>query len=136
MIALVDTGFLYALFDASDMHHKDAVEALQTPGLEPLLPDTVIVELAYLLQARLGHAQMRAYLKDLLTDLVLVSLTPEDLPRINTLLAEYADANLDFVDASIVAMAERLHVRHILTIDRRDFLLIRPKHIQYFTILP
>ncbi len=136
MIALVDTGFLYALFDAGDMHHKDAVEALQTPGLEPLLPDTVIVELAYLLQARLGHAQMRAYLKDLLTDLVLVSLTPEDLPRINTLLAEYADANLDFVDASIVAMAERLHVRHILTIDRRDFLLIRPKHIQYFTILP
>ena len=63
MIALVDTGFLYALFDAGDAQHRDAVQTLQTPGLEPLLPDTVIVELAYLLQARLGHARMRFYLK-------------------------------------------------------------------------
>ena len=136
MIALVDTGFLYALFDAGDAQHRDAVQTLQTPGLELLLPDTVIVELAYLLQARLGHARMRFYLKNLLADLVLVTLEPDDLPRINALLAEYADANLDFVDASIVALAERLHVRHILTVDRRDFLIVRPKHTPFFTILP
>ena len=136
MIALADTGFLYALFDVHDAHHQDAVEILETPDLEPLLSDTVIVELAYLLQARLGHAQMRFYLKELLTDLFLVTLTPDDLFRINTLLAEYADARLDFVDASIIAIAERLHVQHILTVDRRDFLIVRPKHTPFFTILP
>jgi hypothetical protein len=42
---------------------------------------------------------------------------------------------LDFVDASIVALAERLSIQRILTIDKKDFRIIRPKHCAYFEIL-
>jgi uncharacterized protein len=43
---------------------------------------------------------------------------------------------LDFTDAAIVAIAERSNITRILTLDRRDFTLIRPKHCDYFEILP
>jgi len=137
MIALVDTGFLYALFDMDDVHHNDARKVLENPELEPLLPDTVLVELAYLLLVRLGHYRMREIMKEVVDDpLFLIPLMPEDLPRIEMLLTEYADVRLDFVDVSIVAMAERLNVRHILTVDRRDFQIIRPRHCAHFDISP
>jgi predicted nucleic acid-binding protein len=48
----------------------------------------------------------------------------------------HSDANLDFVDALIVATAERLNITRLLTLDRRDFQLIRPKHCSSFELLP
>jgi predicted nucleic acid-binding protein len=52
------------------------------------------------------------------------------------LLKQYADAKLDFIDALIAAMAERLNIRRLLTLDRRDFQLIRPRHCAGFELLP
>jgi predicted nucleic acid-binding protein len=43
---------------------------------------------------------------------------------------------LGLVDASIVAVAERLKVHAIATTDRRDFSLIRPSHVERFTLVP
>jgi uncharacterized protein len=40
------------------------------------------------------------------------------------------------VDASVVAAAERLDVRQIATVDRRDFGVVRPKHAEAFELLP
>jgi len=40
------------------------------------------------------------------------------------------------VDASIVAVGERLRINTILTTDRRHFSLFRPRHCRSFTILP
>jgi len=48
----------------------------------------------------------------------------------------YADAAIGFVDASVVAIAERLGIRQVWTLDRRDFSLIRPKHVGAFDIVP
>lgn len=39
-------------------------------------------------------------------------------------------------DVSVVAIAERLGVTQIATIDRRDFTLIRPQHVSAFILLP
>jgi len=135
--ALLDTGFLYALFDTDDQHHIGAVNALAGWHGELLLPTAVLVELAYLLQSRLGHAAMRSIMQRLVQQsLYMIPITPPDLVRINNLLTQYADAELDFVDAAIVTLAERFQVRHILTVDRRDFSIIRPHHCDYFEILP
>ena len=60
----------------------------------------------------------------------------DDLSRAVKLLDEYADARLDFVDATIVAIAERLNIRRILTLDRRHFRIIRPHHCEAFELLP
>lgn len=66
----------------------------------------------------------------------IVPLPDSDLERAAELLDQYHDSKLDFVDATIVAMAERLNVRRILTLDRRHFEMIRPRHCPAFEILP
>jgi uncharacterized protein len=96
-----------------------------------------MVETGYLIHARLGHATMRLFVQQLEGNPIeLVSIQKTDLPRIYELLEQYADLELDLVDASVAALAERLNIQRILTVDQRDFRTIRPKHCSYFDILP
>ncbi|MEO0562237.1 MAG: PIN domain-containing protein, partial [Chloroflexota bacterium] len=69
-------------------------------------------------------------------DMPLLPLTRTDFDRALTIMQVYAEADLDFVDSCITAMAERLNIQHICTFDRRDFSIIRPAHVDYFTLLP
>jgi len=48
----------------------------------------------------------------------------------------YADLLLGAVDASVVAIAERLGVKEIATLDRRHFSVVRPRHAEAFSIVP
>ncbi len=96
-----------------------------------------MVETSYLIHARLGHSTMRLFVQQLKgSPLELVSMLKTDFLRIHELLTQYADMELDLVDASIAALAERLTIQRILTVDQRDFRAIRPKHCSYFDILP
>jgi len=52
------------------------------------------------------------------------------------LVVQYADLPLGSVDASVVAVAERLGVTMVMTIDRRHFTVVRPRHVDAFTLLP
>ena len=63
-------------------------------------------------------------------------LVAEDFPRIIELMRQYVDSNIGFVDASVVAVAKRLSIRKILTLDRRHFGVIRPRHCPVLDILP
>ncbi|MFN8483764.1 MAG: PIN domain-containing protein [Anaerolineae bacterium] len=137
MPALLDTGFLYATVDAADKNHTRVIQALAALDDVVLLPSLVLVETSYLLQARLGHAAMRQFIQRLETSPIpFVSIVHEDLPRIHELLEQYADLELDLVDAAIVTLAERLNIRRILTLDQRDFRTVRPRHCDYFEIVP
>ncbi|OQY32449.1 MAG: VapC toxin family PIN domain ribonuclease [Anaerolineaceae bacterium 4572_5.1] len=136
MTALVDTGFLYATLDKGDKNHQRATSVLAALTDDLLLPTIVLVELTYLLQARLGHAAMRLFIQRLENNpLQFQAITKFDVPRIYEFLDQYADMSLDFVDAAIVTLAERLGIQRILTVDK-DFRIIRPRHCEYFEILP
>ncbi|MBB6471663.1 PIN domain-containing protein [Sphaerisporangium rubeum] len=65
-----------------------------------------------------------------------VDLLPADVRRMAELVRICQDARLDPADVSVVAIAERLNVTHIATLDRRDFTLIRPRHVSALTLLP
>ncbi len=65
----------------------------------------------------------------------LVEVTCEDCSRAAEILHIYAEAKIGFVDASLVAVAERLKIRRVLTLDRRHFDMIRPRHCDCFEIL-
>ncbi|QGH70750.1 hypothetical protein GCE65_15545 [Pseudactinotalea sp. HY158] len=52
------------------------------------------------------------------------------------LVARYRDLPLGTVDASVVATAERLDISEIATVDRRHFTVVRPAHVDAFTLLP
>ena len=65
-----------------------------------------------------------------------VDLPSDDLVRIRTLMTQYATLPMDFADASLVVAAERLNLRRIFTLDRRDFLLYRPRNVAAFDVFP
>jgi predicted nucleic acid-binding protein len=51
-------------------------------------------------------------------------------------MVAYDDLPLSFVDASIVAMAERLRISTLLTTRRRHFGIVRPRHVETFMLAP
>ena len=136
MSALIDTGFLYAVLDKGDKNHQRVTSALSALRDDLVLPTVALVELAYLLQARLGHTTIRRFIQELDGGpFLLESITRSDTKRIYELLDQYSDIELDFVDAAIVTLAERLDIQRILTVDS-DFRIIRPNHCDYFEVLP
>ena len=52
------------------------------------------------------------------------------------LVGTYADLPLGAVDASVVAVAERLGATTLATLDRRHFTVVRPRHTTAFALLP
>jgi predicted nucleic acid-binding protein len=64
------------------------------------------------------------------------ALRMEDWSRMAELVDKYADFPLGSVDASVVAVAERLGARTVVTLDQRHFRAIRPKHVEAFELLP
>jgi predicted nucleic acid-binding protein len=135
--AILDTSFLLALTDSNDKNHKRVLSVARQLRDPLILPVPVLPEICYLLASRLGHAVMRHFLQDLVSsNIVLESLTIADLQRANQILQQYADSRLDFVDATVVTIAERRNITRILTLDRRDYTMIRPKHCPYFDLLP
>lgn len=136
MTALLDTGFLLAVLDADDDLHSVCAQALGAES-EPILPDMVLPELAYMVLRELGYDVLLNFLRAVLRgELRLERTTEADLQRTAEILRRYADSRIDFVDCVIAAMAERLDIRRILTVDQRHFRLFRPRHCDYFTILP
>jgi len=136
MAALLDTGFLLAVLDADDSLHAACVAALESET-NPILPDVVLPELAYLILRELGYPALTSFLRAIAVgELAQVQSTPQDLARAADLLDKYTDNKIDFVDCAIVAMAERLNLTKVLTVDRRHFTVFRPSHCDYFEIAP
>ena len=59
-----------------------------------------------------------------------------DIQRMTELVATYADLPLGAVDASVIAVAERLGATDVTTLDHRHFTVVRPRHTEAFTLLP
>jgi predicted nucleic acid-binding protein len=68
--------------------------------------------------------------------LQLAELTETDVSRMADLAERYADLRLGGTDASVIAIAERLGIYRIATFDRRHFTVVRPVHVEAFTLLP
>jgi len=97
----------------------------------------VIPEVAHFVGRR-GHAGVEV---DLLADIGQGALEPmpvaaEDWPRIAELVWKYRDLPLGTVDASVVALAERLKIQQIATLDRKHFSVVKPSHLEAFELLP
>jgi hypothetical protein len=137
LTVLADTGALYALVNRSDAWHL-RMRTWWKANREPILvPVTVIPEATYLIATRLGSSHEAAFVRGLAAGEVEIEpLLPEDITRAADILATYADLPLGFVDASIVAMAERLDVDTILTTDRRHFAVVRPAHVPRLRLVP
>jgi uncharacterized protein len=134
---VVDTGPLYALADRDDDWHHRTVRFLQSNHEDLIVPASVLPEAAYLLLTHLGPAAERQLVQSVLSgELAVEDLTIADYRRTLELLRRYENARIGFVDASVMAVAERLKIQRILTTDRRDFSMVRPRHCKAFDLLP
>jgi predicted nucleic acid-binding protein len=134
---LVDSSYLYALFDQKNERFDDAVLVATLYQGQFLIPYVVLTEVAYLFNREGGVPAVLKFLDGLTTmqpqfEVVLLS----DLTRAREIMAVFRRAKLDFVDCCIMALSERLNVTQICTFDHRDFSIFRPKHVTHLEILP
>lgn len=137
MTVVADTGALYALIDASDAWHQRVTTWWGAAPRDVVIPVTVLPELTWLLATRISVEAEAAFVRALADEQFTIEpLEPEDVDRAAALLEQYRDLGLGFVDATIVAVAERLGTRDVLTTDRRHFGTVRPRHARHLTLLP
>lgn len=134
---VVDTGPLVAVADRDDAHHRACVEWFDQHSGPVVVPAPVIVEVCWLLNTKVGPAAEAAFLAGLAgSDLHIEDLTTDDYRRASELVDRYADLDLGFVDTSVIAVAERLGITTVATINHRDFRVVRPAHLDAFTLVP
>ena len=131
-----DTGFVVALVNKTETMHSRVVR-VYSKQKQILLPQTVLAEVAYLVGRNAGVDTLVAFLRGLpASRFRLIELTEVDVKRVAEILDEYKDSRIDFVDATVMAIAERYGSTKILRLDWRDFRLFRPQHCDSFEILP
>jgi predicted nucleic acid-binding protein len=135
---LVDTGPLVAVGDRDDAAHARCVTALANAQSPLLVIGPVIAEVCYLLGREVGAAAEARFLRGLAASdsMEVVELENEDLERAADLVEQYADFPLGGTDAMVIAVAERLNITTVATLDLRHFRAVRPRHTDAFTLIP
>ena len=134
---LVDTNVWLAAADRRARHHEDCLRLVSAHRDLLASSAPVIAETAWLLLDRDGPNAQQRFIGSILTgDITVVDLTTTDWTRVHELVTTYADVSLDIIDASTIAIAERLDQTVIATLDERDFRIVRPAHIDAFDLLP
>src|SRR5207245_7922256 len=119
---IVDSGPLYAYVDEDDREHESSLALLTSHPGPLVVPDLVVTEVAYLLEARLGVEAEVRFIGDLAAgNLIAEPVHPGDWMRIAELVAGYGDLPLGSVDASVVAAAAPLGGVEIATLDGKHF---------------
>jgi uncharacterized protein len=132
---LADTSGIIALLDKSDHYHNSVLNIVSKEDI--LIPSIILPEVDYLATKYLGDKAFLNFLEDLFDGyFTYISVEVEDLKRASLIMQKYQDVYLGIVDSSVAALAERLRIRKILTLDRRHFCLIKPESIDYFELLP
>lgn len=137
MALILDTGPLYASLDRSDQDHVACRALIEGADEALVIPAPVLVEVDYWIQQRLNPGVLVALLADIEAGAYVVAdLVREDYTRIRELCDRYADADIGFVDAAVLAIVERLGESKLATLDRRHFGLLRPRHLESIELLP
>ena len=132
MITL-DTSALYALLNRRDRGHAAAVETLNSDPGPYLVPAATLGEIAFLVEERLGFRVLDLLLADLELGAYTLDCGEADLGRARQLVRRYEDLSLGYVDAAVIACAERSGGR-VMTFDLRDFGVVAAEGT--ITILP
>ncbi len=122
MSVLLDTGIVYAYYDRSDDWHTRATALVQSEARGLILPAPVIPQVDYLLGRRLGPSARRTFTRGIVEGHYFVADLPrQGYARAAAIDEQFADLDLGFVDAAIVALGEAMKVPRIATTNRRHF---------------
>ncbi|MDQ3771926.1 MAG: PIN domain-containing protein [Actinomycetota bacterium] len=137
MALVLDTGPLYALLDRSDKDHARCRALIEEARERLVVPAPVLPEVDYLTATRMGTGPIMALLDDISRGAFTVDdLEIRDYARVREVVDRYADQDVGFVDASVLAVVERLEEPKLATLDHRHFSVLRPRHISALRLLP
>jgi predicted nucleic acid-binding protein len=124
-VVVVDSGPIIALFDAGDTYHAGAMEFVRQTRAKLISSMAVVTEAMYVLEESLqARKNLLAWIRA--GGLTLIEPEAGDFERVLELIEKYADLPMDFTDAVVVALCERLGTNHVASVDR-DFTIYRYK---------
>lgn len=132
---LLDTGPFVALLDRSERNHERCVAFFRDFRGRLITTEPVLTEAVYLLGPSFSR-QKPALDFVLAGGAELVPMMPALLKRCALLMSKYSDVPMDFADATLVAVAEALGIRDVLTLDRRGFSVYRYASRGSFRVFP
>ena len=136
MEAIIDTSAIIGLIDKGCQQHDKISGIIKKNDINLIVPSPIIPEVCFMLNKKFGSDVEMKFLEEIISvNLQIEILKFHDLQRIAEILKKYKDLNIGFVDGSIVAIAERLKINQILTLDNKHFSSIVPVGFDYFEIL-
>lgn len=130
---LIDSGPLIALFDAGDNYHEKVFSFIKKNHLPLVTTLASITETLHLLDFN-RYAQIDFLEWISKGALEIHNIEAHDFARIRELTVKYKDLPMDFADACLVFLAEKLGVSKIATVDR-DFRIYRLKNNKKFELV-
>ncbi len=133
MSVLADTSGVLTLLDSNEPPHQVA-----RPYAKALLiPSTILCEVDDLASQRYGSHVARRFLASVAEEKVrFLNADLKDIKLAHALVERYADADIGFVDANIIALAERHRIRRVLTLDRKHFSFVQAPTLGSLELLP
>jgi len=130
---LADTSGLLAAIDASEARHQECARVFRALRKPLLTSEAVLAELFYLAGGK-GRDPAWTLLRS--GAVKLAEIGNAELPRLDALMARYADRPMDFADATLVHLAEREGLSTIFTLDNNDFETYRIGGRKRFRVVP
>ena len=136
MQIVLDTSAVIGLMDKNYRKHTLLKKIFTEKENVFILPSTTIGEICYMLNSRFGSKIELDFLQEIIKSSFQLELLKDiDIIRSIEILKKYDTLNIGYVDASIIAVAERLKVNKILTLDRKHFEVVAPRGFDCFDIL-
>jgi len=130
LITVADTGAIYALVDRADAWHSRVLEWWGNASRRIYLPAAILPEVCYLLQTRISADAEIAFVRSVRDgEFDVVEHELADFARAHALMVTFRDLGLGFVDAMVIAVAERVGAGELLTTDRRHFTVAPAKRV-------
>ncbi len=123
---VVDTSLVYALLDARDRRHGEAVAWYESEDADLATTPLVLAEIDHLAATRAGEAALEAFRRDIAAGAYFLEWWPAAAREIVAIANRYRDLRLSLADASLVALAARIETTTIATFDHRHFRAVRP----------
>lgn len=137
MAIIADSGGIFAAYDRREAHHPAIRLVIEDDPDDIVISAASLGEIDFLLRARLGNRALLQFVADVENSAFRIEpITSADVTFCRRLLQKYKDLDLGLSDAAVIATADRLGTNRILTVDERDFRIMRTRQGKPFELLP